>query len=53
MMMIRFYMSHGHYGADLDPLGLNKLKLDVATSQYSHSTNDQKLQLEIEYFGFT
>lgn len=53
MQLIRFYMSHGHYGADLDPLGLKNLIQNVAQSQYSHTTNEQLQQLDPAFYGFT
>ena len=53
MQFIRAFMSHGHFGASLDPLNLNEQIGNISETQYSHVSNAQKRLHDYRSYGFT
>lgn len=46
-------MTHGHFGASLDPLNLRETIGDISQTQYSHISDQLRELLDYNKYGFT
>ena len=53
LALIRAYMTHGHFKADLDPLNLDKIYATEVSSKFKKPGHEMLKLLEIEHYGFT
>lgn len=53
LALIRAYMTHGHYKADVDPLKLGEIYADDVTSKFKKPGHEMLQLLDPAYYGFT
>ena len=53
LALIRAYMTHGHFKADLDPLKLREVYGSQISSKFKDPGAEYQKLLDIEHYGFT
>ena len=53
LALIRAYMTHGHYKADIDPLNLSAIYENEITSKFKKPGQEMLQLLDPAYYGFT
>jgi 2-oxoglutarate dehydrogenase E1 component len=53
LALIRAYMTHGHYKADIDPLNLASVYENEVTSKFKKPGHEMLQLLDPAYYGFT
>lgn len=53
LALIRAYMTHGHYKADIDPLNLAEVYKSEVTSKFKKPGEESLQLLDPAYYGFT